>query len=277
MQIKIFSVPCMGGEKENEALNQFLRRHKILQVESHFHGPSNMNEAFEKKQIYDSYASRKGKGTYAALDRAQQFTQKNDWFLKLDVRQYFASIHHQILYKQLYRMFKEKRLNQLFLKIIESYQMVPDRGLPIGNLGSQYFANHYLTGLDHFIKEKLQIKCYIRYMDDMVLWSRDKSNLKNSYLQIQNFIHSNLNLELKTPVLNQSKFGVPFLGYRVFGNHRRLLQSSKRRFLHKYKFIERQYHSGAWEAAKCQKHLQAALAFVLKADTKAFRQRMFND
>lgn len=132
---------------------------------------------FEQKQIFDSYASRKGKGTYAAIGRARIFSRSDGWFMKLDLQKFFDSIHHDVLNAQLATLFKDEQLLHIFAQIIAAYHTSPQRGLPIGNLTSQYFANHYLTGLDHFIKEKLRIKAYVRYMDDMVLWHRDKGAL----------------------------------------------------------------------------------------------------
>lgn len=123
---------------------------------------------FEEKQIADSYASRVGKGTYAALERAKAFNRRYSWFLKLDVRKYFDSLDHSMIRIQLRRLFKDRLLLHIFDQITDSYCVEEGRGVPIGNLTSQYFANHYLSPADHFAKEKLKIKAYARYMDDMV-------------------------------------------------------------------------------------------------------------
>ena len=135
---------------------------------------------FNRYQIFDSYACRKSKGTYAALDRARHFNHHFKWYLKLDVRKYFDSIHHGRLKRLLVKQFKDKSLLDLFNGIIDSYHVSDACGIPIGNLTSQYFANHYLAVADHFIKEELRIKGYVRYMDDMVLWHNDKISLLKS-------------------------------------------------------------------------------------------------
>ena len=124
---------------------------------------------FERKLIYDTYACRRGKGTYAALDRAQAYTRRYAWFLKLDVKQFFATIHHDVLKRQLARVFKEPQLLSIFYQVIDSFSSEENRGLPIGNLTSQYFANHYLSSLDHYIKQELRIPAYVRYMDDVMI------------------------------------------------------------------------------------------------------------
>ena len=166
---------------------------------------------FERYQIFDSYASRPGKGVHAALKRARVFTRKNDWYLKMDVRKFFASIHHDVLKCQLYGLFKDHRLLHIFRQVVDSFHASPNRGLPIGNLSSQYFANHYLAGLDHFIKENLQCKAYVRYMDDMVLWHNDKGWLKNAAGTISGYVESQLKCKLKPVQLNKTKRGFALL------------------------------------------------------------------
>lgn len=229
---------------------------------------------FEQAQIFDSYASRKNKGTYAALDRASGYCRNNRWFLKLDVRKFFETIHHEVLKKQLAKVFKDRTLLEIFSKIIHSYEAHPARGLPIGNLTSQYFANHYLCGLDHFIKERLRIKAYVRYMDDMVLWHADKSELKNAFVAITDFIQNDLRCDLKPEALNRSISGLPFLGYHIFPHHIRLLQKSKQRFFRKMQIVDENYHSGVWSEAECQRHALPLIAFARHADTEALRKNL---
>ncbi|MBX2929302.1 MAG: hypothetical protein KF852_15820 [Saprospiraceae bacterium] len=229
---------------------------------------------FDRAQIFGSYASRKGKGTYAALERAKSFTKKHEWFLKLDVRKFFESLHHDVMKRQLARLFKEENLLLIFAQIIDSYEAHTDRGVPIGNLTSQYFANHYLAELDHFIKEKLGIKAYVRYMDDMVLWHKDKAVLKAALKSIQAFLESRLCCTLKPPVLNRCKHGLPFLGYHIFPHYLHLLQKSKVRFIRKLTCIEENYQSGAWSEEICARHALPLIAFTKHADAKAFRKNV---
>lgn len=232
------------------------------------------HEGFERAQIFDSYASRKGKGTYVALERAKHFTRRFPWFLKLDVRKFFERIHHEVLRGQLARLFKEPRLLGIFGQIIDSYHSSPGRGVPIGNLTSQYFANHYLSGLDHMIKEQLGIGAYLRYMDDMVLWHNDKAALQRALYQVQAFVEAQLRCELKPPQLNRSRLGLPFLGYRVFPHHVRLLQKSKQRFIRKLTLVERQYQAGTWTEAACQRRSAPLVAFTQHADALVFRKKV---
>jgi RNA-directed DNA polymerase len=192
---------------------------------------------FERYQVCDSYASRSNKGTFAALDRARIFSAKYRWFLKLDVRKYFDSINHDILKTQLCRLFKDESLLETFASIIDSYSTAPGRGLPIGNLTSQYFANHYLSGLDHTIKEQLRMKGYIRYMDDMVLWGANASELMDCHVRISNYLYEKLRLTLKPECCNRVQTGVPFFGFRIFNDTIRLRSGTKKRYRRKQKTL----------------------------------------
>lgn len=236
------------------------------------HALMNVCHAYlERVQIFDSYASRKGKGVYAALERAGTYTKRYDWFLKLDVRKFFESIHHEVLVSQLARMFKDAAVVGVFEQIIGSYQTTLGRGLPIGNLTSQYFANHYLNGLDRYIKEHLQVKAYVRYMDDLVLWHDEKAQLIAWRDAVQNYVETDLCCALKPDTLNRCVNGLPFLGYHVFPHHRRLLQKSKQRFIRKLIRIETAFHSDVWSEEKCRRRALPLIAFARHADTGKFR------
>lgn len=226
---------------------------------------------FERCQIFDSYASRKGKGTYAALGQARRFSCNHRWYLKLDVRKFFESVHHGVVREQLGRLFKDPTLLDIFGKILDSYDASPERGLPIGNLTSQYFANHYLSGLDHFVKRDLRIGAYVRYMDDMVLWSDEKSVLQHAQEAIAVFVEERLLCALKPAQLNRTSKGLPFLGYHVLPYHARLLGQSKRRFVRKLRHAEAMLDAGAWGQAMYQRHVTPLYAFLGHADTEGLR------
>ncbi len=229
---------------------------------------------FERTQIFDSYASRPNKGTHAALERAKQHTLQYEWYLKLDVRKFFESIHHNVLKGQLARLFKEKALLGIFYQIIDSYEASPSRGMPIGNLTSQYFANHFLSGLDWYIKQELSIPAYVRYMDDMVLWHNDKSVLLYAHKAIESFVADRLLGSLKPFTLNRSNHGLPFLGFCVLPQHTRLLRKSSIRYIRQMAKIENNYQSGLWHGAACQRRVLSLVEFTRTADAKVFRQNV---
>lgn len=232
------------------------------------------HECFERAQIFDSYASRKNKGTYAALERAKTYTRRHEWFLKLDVQKFFETVHHTTLNDQLARLFKDRRLLRVFEQIVGSFEAQPGRGLPIGNLTSQYFANHFLSGLDHFILEKLRRMPYVRYMDDMVLWHDEPSFLKNALAEIIQYIENQLFVELKPPLLRRCASGLPFLGYHLFPHKIHLLQKSKQRFLKKMRRVHEHWHDGSWPESKCQRHALPLLAFAHWANAKKLRENL---
>ncbi|MEM6633473.1 MAG: RNA-directed DNA polymerase [Bacteroidota bacterium] len=230
------------------------------------------HEYFERKQIFHSYASRKGKGSHAAIAYAQKCSREKAWYLKLDVRKFFASIHHVVIMQQLQGMFKDRILLSIFKTLLKSYADSPARGVPIGNLTSQYMANHYLVGLDHYIKEVLKIRAYVRYMDDMVLWADEKGVLQDAHRKIESYIHDSLRCELKPEQLNTCYRGLPFLGFRIYPGSIRLTHQNKRRFIRKYRKLECQYHSGEWDEATCQRRVLPLLAFVQQGNAQAFLQ-----
>jgi RNA-directed DNA polymerase len=227
---------------------------------------------FERVQLFDSYASRIDKGTYAALDRAAVFTQRYDWFLKLDVRKYFDSLDHAVVKQQLLRLFKDRQLLGIFDQIIDSYASGPQRGMPIGNLTSQYIANQYLSPADHHAKEVLKAPAYVRYMDDMVIWHHNKAALLEFSRQFDKFIRTMLRLTLKPPCLNQSAKGVPFLGYLLYPNQIRLAHRSRVRFSRKLAAYTQNYQRGEWTEQDLKTHLLPLLAFTEKAQSIGFRR-----
>ncbi|MCL1946841.1 MAG: RNA-directed DNA polymerase [Chitinivibrionia bacterium] len=229
---------------------------------------------FEKYQIEDSFATRLGKGQYSALNRARLFMKKYKYFCKMDVRKYFDSISHEILLLRLSHIFKDKKLMKIFEKIIQSYKTKDGFGLPIGNLTSQYFANFYLTSADRFIKQKLRIKGYVRYMDDMVFWCDDKKETVDAAKKFCDFIENELNLKLKPNCINFCEKGLPFLGYALFENSVRLNKLSKRRFLSKYKNYTQKLEIGEWSQEDYVAHIRPLFAFTEYADTKSFREKI---
>ncbi|MBR1793199.1 MAG: RNA-directed DNA polymerase [Bacteroidales bacterium] len=229
---------------------------------------------FDRQLIFDTYATRIGKGTYAALDRAHHAMTRYRYVAKLDVRKYFDSIDHHVLMTLLERLFKDKRLLSIFEQIIDSYHVAPGCGLPIGNLTSQYFANHYLSPLDHFVKEVLRVPCYVRYMDDMLLFGDDKAALLRQVAEVQAFVASRLRLSVKPPVVASSAQGIPFLGYRLQGFRIGLSARSRNRFARKLRLYEKWLRDGVFSQSQYFEHVTPLLAFVSHAYTKAYRRRL---
>lgn len=235
-----------------------------------------LESLFEKQLIHHSYACRKGKGTHAAVLHAFHHAKAKGWFLKLDVRKYFDSIDHAVLKQQLTRLLKDKKLmNHLFL-LIDSYHTLPGKGLPIGNLTSQYFANLYLSGLDHYILEQLQPAGYVRYMDDFVVWATNKTDLVSGFQKIQMYCIENLKLNLKPAILGQSRLGLPFLGFLIKSQGIYLLQKSKQRMKKRVSIIENELLCGQINEIKAAERAISINAAVLLSRCLSFRVTLWN-
>jgi len=197
---------------------------------------------YENIFIHDSYATRKEKGTHRAIKRAQEFLGKNKWYLKADIKKYFESINPDILMQILQTKIKDRDLLWLIETIIRNSDKEKS-GLPIGNLTSQFFANVYLDKFDHYIKNKLKIKYYIRYMDDFVLFFNDKDFLKKILPLIEEYLKTRLFLKLKEKavLINQRLHGLGFLGVRIFPNIIRIKRENLKRSLNKLKLRKYQY------------------------------------
>ena len=229
----------------------------------------------ERAAVFDSYACRKGKGRLRAVDRAQGYARTHRWFLKLDIRQYFASIHQATLRELLGRKFKDPVLLGVFDRILGSYCTTPGRGLPIGNLTSQHFANYYLAPLDRFLKETVQRGAYVRYMDDFVVWGESGRELRAVCERVRVFLAEELKLTLKdNAAINRTAMGMDFLGYRVFPGTMRLARRSKVRFARKFQRYEAAFMRGDWSELVLQQRMQALLAFVVQAESGAFRRHV---
>ncbi|MBR0243628.1 MAG: RNA-directed DNA polymerase [Bacteroidaceae bacterium] len=225
---------------------------------------------FEAFQINGSFASRPDLGTYKALERAQTYSRRYRWFLKMDVQKFFASIDHECMKAQLARLFKDRLLLAYFDMLIDGYEVTPGRGLPIGNLTSQYFANHYLAVADHYVKERLQAKALVRYMDDIVIWGNDSAALQKTAEHYRNFLNDQLHLLLHPFCMNQTRMGMPFLGYVVYPHEFRLNQRSRHRYRHRLRTFDYLVGMGIMSEKEANLRIQSALAFVTKANSKQF-------
>lgn len=200
---------------------------------------------YEPCFIFDSYATRKEKGTHKAIDRAQQFIRQAGWFWKSDIDKYFDSIRHKTLLELLGKKIKDPKLMLIAARIIQNGGK-EGVGLPIGNLTSQFFANVYLNPFDHYIKETLGIPHYIRYMDDFVLFDGDRERLKKNRPYIKAYLKEALGLEQKSTstYMNHANNGLTFLGRRIFPATLRIARPNARRMLKRMKEKEQEYTKG---------------------------------
>ena len=249
---------------------------------------------FERTFISDTYANREGYGTHKALKKFTHWARSTPYILQCDIRKYFPSIDHEIL-KQLIRR-KIKCQNTLWLidtiidnsneqeKIINHFPgdnlLTPverRHGLPIGNLTSQWMANIYLSDFDHFVKEQLKVKKYLRYVDDFALFSDDHQLLKNCRIAIEEYL---VKLRLKIhPIksqLFQTKHGATFLGFRVFPEKIRVRNRNLHRGRKRLKKLQKDYFQGKVSLEHFKQSLNSWEAHLEHGDTWQLRQKIFS-
>lgn len=250
---------------------------------------------YERKFIFDSYANRKDKGTHKALDRCTYFMRRYKYVLQCDIQQFFPAIDHDILKAILAKTIACESTLNLCEKIIDSgigilaeeYKMhwfkgddlfatERARGLPIGNLTSQFWANVYLNKLDQFVKHQLRCKAYIRYVDDFLLFSDDKITLHRWRNIIIEFLQSlrltvHENRAQAKPVTN----GIPFLGFTVYPTHRRLKRSKGIHYRRRLKILYQQYQSGEISREQGRASVMAWLGHVQHGNTYGLQRKLF--
>ena len=176
---------------------------------------------FDQGFIFDSYSSRKGKGVHAAIKRLEIFLIKISrnytkpvYALKCDIKKFFDCVDHEILMNLIKEKVDCPEILDLVSKIINSFHKTQGKGLPLGNVTSQLFANVYLNPFDWYVKRDLKIKYYIRYNDDFVILSENKEYLEKLIPVLQEFLTTSLKLELHPNKIIIRKFhqGIDFLG-----------------------------------------------------------------
>ena len=219
---------------------------------------------FERSFVADSYANRVGKGTHRALDRAQYYARRYRYLLQCDVRQFFPSIDHVILRRILARKIRDPDVMWLVDRILESgvgvlseeYEMVwfpgddllaacRPRGLPIGNLTSQFWANCTLNPFDHFVKRELRCPAYVRYVDDMLLFGDDKRQLWEWKRAVMERLAAlRLTIHEERAQVRPVTEGFPFLGFVVYPHRRRLKRRKGVAYARKFRNLARDCAAG---------------------------------
>lgn len=199
---------------------------------------------FDRVFISDSYSCRVSKGQHRAINRFREFSRKVSnnntgqcWILKCDIRKFFNNIDHEVLIRILNKRVQDKNCLNLLVNIIKSFSIKEGKGLPLGNLTSQLLVNIYMNEFDQFMKHKIKAKYYIRYADDFVILSQDKTWLEELLPMIEDFLSKRLKLDLHPNKVSICTFasGIDFLGWIHFPNHRVLRTSTKKRMFRNIK------------------------------------------
>jgi retron-type reverse transcriptase len=249
---------------------------------------------FEARFIYHSYACRKGKGTHRALDQAQAYARRYPYVLQGDIREFFPSIDHAILRRLLTQHIACPPTLALIDQILNSgigvlsdrytpvyfpgddlFAITRPRGLPVGNLPSQHWANLYLHPLDLFIKQTLHCSAYERYNDDFLLFAADKASLHRWRQQIIGFLHSlRLTLNENKAQVYPVKNGLDFLGWRLFPYYRRLRRDNVRHALWRLRQQQAAYARGDLNQERLTASIRAWLAHAAHGQTYQLRRRL---
>lgn len=236
------------------------------------------------KFISTSYACLTDKGTHKAANKIQEYMRimqrnKGDfWILKCDIEKFFYNINPNILYNILKKYISDNDLlNFSKLLIFDSRNAADSVGIPIGNYTSQYFANIYLNELDQFIKRKLHIKYYVRYMDDFILLLDTKENCITIKKIISDFLWKNLKLHLnKKSRYYPSKMGADFCGYRIFTTHRLLRKSSKTKIKNQVKKWNKLYSSNKLDVTKTIQSINSWIGHSMHCNSYHLQQKILN-
>ena len=248
----------------------------------------------DKRFIPDTYACRKGKGVHQAVDRYQQFARNSAYVLKLDIAGYFASIDRTVLKRQLTRRIKDRAVLDLLYKIIDNGPKTCGpvrgprgdgwvstgehrRGLPIGNLTSQFFANLYLDEFDHWVKETRRVKGYLRYVDDLYLLGNDKRRLWALQDDIAGKLQAiGLRLHAGKTHIYRTTERVDVLGYKVSRYRRRLRNDNGFRFRRRLRRMSGMYRDGLIDWPAVNASVRSWIGHACHAETEKLREVMFS-
>lgn len=236
-----------------------------------------LEPVFEKQFYYHSYACRKGKGTHQAVDQYQQCAKRYAYVLKVDIARYFPSIRHDCLKAQLQRLLKDKKILQVLATVIDSSPVEqPGVGLPIGNLTSQYFANLYLNDIDHWITRQPQCKAYLRYVDDLIIFGNNKTELwlLRDKLKVQ-FKAIGLQMHAKKQQIYPTRERVDVLGYIISRERRWLRNDNGYRFQRKLKKQQRQVVQGIVPEERARASVMSWIGHALHGETGALRACLY--
>ncbi len=233
---------------------------------------------FERWSIAHSYACRTGRGTHAAAARARRLARRYRYALKADVRRYFDSIDQGVLMAMLRRRIADARLLDLLGRIVAAPApgCAPGKGIPIGNLTSQHFANFYLGPLDRALAAAFGERRYVRYMDDFLLFGDDKTELHQARAVAARVLRDQLALELKEPGTYVTPVceGVPFLGLRIFPGTVRLAHGAWSRFRRRWRRRVAEVAGGEIDERLFLASVESVFAHAAGADTHAARTAM---
>jgi len=256
-----------------------------------------LESIFERRFIHDSYACRLGKGAHRALDRCTYFARRFPYVLQCDVAKFFPSVDHEILLNMLARYVGDDRTLGLCRQIVATGVGILDeeigpvwfpgddlfaplrpKGLPIGNLTSQFWANVYLNDLDQYVKREMKVRAYLRYADDFLLFAESKRQL---WAWRERVVDHLATLRLRPNARSFRVFpvrcGIDFLGFRVYRTHRRLLPANVRQARRRLRGLARAFSRGRTRIKRVSDSIQGWLAHAAHGNTWGLRRSVLRE
>lgn len=248
---------------------------------------------FEARFLPDSYANRVGKGTHRAIDRLQAFARRHRYVLRCDIVRHFPALDHAVLRAELVQVVGDETVLWLVDRILASgtgvladeYNMVyfpgddllaslRPRGLPIGNLTSQFWSNCYMNPFDWFVRRELGCRAYLRYVDDFALFADSKRQLWRWHARIvERLAHLRLTVHPRVQVIPATE-GIPWLGFVVYPDHRRVKRRNVVNFRRRFAARFDDYLAGRISFAELDASVQGWINHVRYADTWGLRQHV---
>jgi len=240
---------------------------------------------FDKGFIFDSYSCRLGKGTHRAVKRLDTFLRQVSrnytlpaFALKCDIKKFFEAVDHGVLIKLLSRIIKDSMVLWLCQQVVKSFAVQPGKGLPLGNVTSQLFANIYLNKLDQFVKRHLKARYYLRYCDDFIIVHPNDNYLKELISKISSFLKRDLRLSLhgQKVIIRKYGQGVDFLGYVILPHYRVLRTKTKKRMFRKIKNKDCEVSMGLINQSSFEQSLNSYLGVLRHCHGKKLSQNLRN-
>ena len=240
---------------------------------------------FDKNFIWHSYSCRIGKGTHKAVDKLELFARKASWnikrsgyALKCDIKRFFDSVDQEILLEIIKRKIDDQSVIRLIEIIVRSYEKEKGKGLPLGNVTSQLFANIYLNELDHFVKHNLMAKYYLRYCDDFMVLNNNKEYLEGMVKIFNDFLIKKLKLNLHFNKITLRKYhqGIDFLGYILRPHHRLIRTKTKKRIFKKIRLRIKEYKMKLITEERLEQSLQSYLGVLSHANAFGLSVKLKN-
>lgn len=235
-----------------------------------------MDVPLDQWQPATSFACRRGKGVHTAIVHAQRQCRRYPWFVKMDVSGYFEHINHSVLIELLHRRLKGSWLFRLLEAILASHCSVPGRGLPIGALTSQHFANIYLVPADQWLISHPMCRAHCRYMDDTVVWAESREEANRLWHDYRDWLAQTLHLSLKPVVVQRTRHGLTLCGIRIRPHALRPSRRRQQQFRRQLQHWERSYQDADIDMLILQRRVDALIAMLLPGQSLQWRRKLMS-